>query len=183
MLQENNMKKVQFGAGSLHIEGFENYDSEAQADITKPLNFESDSVDLIYAEMVVEHITHKEAWQFFEECHRILLPGGLMRVVVPDFVRVWKLKNPEWLRVNRDVTNNNGTLKDQMKSIIYGHGHQAAWSSELLKSFLEAVEFRNVEVCEAMQSSRPELRNMEQHYRSVGIEVAWSESGCVDAEK
>lgn len=177
------MRKVQFGAGSLHIEGFENYDSDREADITKPLKFDSESVDVIYAEMVVEHITHKEAWVFFEECYRILKPGGLARFVIPDFVRCWKLKNPEWLRVNQGVTNNDGSLKDQFKSIIFGHGHQAAWTAELLKAVLEAVGFRSVKVCEPMESEHSELKNIEQHYRSVGKEVAWAESGCVDGEK
>jgi len=134
---------------------------------------------VVFAEMVLEHVTPKEAWFFMEEAHRILKPGGLIRLVIPDFLRCWKLRDPDWLRVNQGVTNNNGTMRDQMKSIIVCHGHQGLWSSELLQCALEAIGFNHVMIQEAGQSGLG-LENMEQHHHSVGKQVAWAESGCVE---
>lgn len=173
------MKKIQFGAGSLNIPDFENYEQD-QIDITNPLPFQVGSVDVVFAEMVLEHITPKQAWTFLEECHRILRPSGLIRIVIPDFIRCWKLKDAEWLRVNQGVTNNDGTLHQQMKSIIFCHGHQGLWSAELLQAVLESIGFNDVRIHEAGQSDRG-LTNLEQHHHSVGRQVAWAESGCVEA--
>lgn len=172
------MRRIQFGAGSLHIDGWENYE-QSEVDITLPLPFETGSVDCIFCEMVIEHVTPQQAWSFICECHRVLTQGGKIRLVIPDFVRCWKLKNPDWLRVNQGVTNNDGTLRDQMKSILFAHGHQGLWTAELLQAVMESIGFSNVGVCEAHQS-RIGMDNLEQHYRSVGKEVAAAESGCVE---
>lgn len=177
------MRKIQLGAGTLHIPGWENYDDAAAIDITKRLPFEDDSVDVVFSEMCLEHITPKEAWYFLEECFRILKRDGLVRMTIPDFPRCLRLKNPRWLEVNKGVTGNDGTIKDQMKSIIVAHGHQGLWSSELLKAVMEAIGFVCVTIKEAGQSDYEVLRNVEQHHHSVGPEVAWAESGCVEGAK
>lgn len=179
----NDMRRIQFGAGGLHLPGWENYDDANSADISKPLKIESNSVDAVFSEMCVEHITSREAWSFMDECHRILKPGGLVRITIPDFIRIWKLKNPKWLAVNKGVAGCNADLKDQMRSVLFGHGHQSLWSSELLAAVLETIGFKDVTINEAGSSNHPELVGLEQHHRGVGVEVAWSESGCVDGVK
>ena len=45
----------------------------------------NESVDLIYACHIVEHLDQEEISKFFNECNRVLKPGGIVRVVVPDF--------------------------------------------------------------------------------------------------
>ena len=85
------MRKLQFGAGSLNIEGFENFE-QSQVDITKPLPFETGSIDVVFAEMVLEHVTPKEAWGFIDEAYRIIKLEGLIRLVIPDFLRCWRLR-------------------------------------------------------------------------------------------
>lgn len=175
------MKRIQFGAGTLNIEGWENLEQH-QADITKRLPFGDAEVDAVFAEMVVEHVTPREAWFFLEECYRILKPDGLIRIVIPDFVRCWTLKDPDWLRVNQGVTNNDGSLREQMKSIIYGHGHQGLWTAELLQAVLQSIGFNDVWRHEASESKRG-LFDLEQHWRSVGKQVAWAESGCVEGRR
>lgn len=176
------MRKIQFGAGSCHLPPpWENYDRDA--DISQPLDrvkFPDNSTDIVFCEMAAEHQTPQQAWSFLEECHRILKPGGLIRIVIPDFVLSWELKDPDWLRVNQGVTQNDGTLKEQMKSILFCHGHQGLWTSRLLQCVMEAIGFKDTAIHRAGESNRPELRDLEQHWRSVGKTVAYSESGCVE---
>ncbi len=179
------MIKVNFGAGHCPIPGWRNTDfcypdGPDKIDITKPLPFENASVDMIMSEMNVEHVSHQQAWTFLDECHRILKPGGLIRIVVPDFSLTWRLKDPDWLRVNSGVATADGSWKDNMRSIIFGHGHQGLWNSELLRDVMEAIGFRDVRIHRAKESDRPELRDLEQHGKSVGDKVAYSESGCVE---
>src|SRR5688572_966604 len=126
---------VQFGAGGCPLPPpWRNFDRDA--DITKPLDralFPDSSVDIAFSEMCLEHVRPQQAWLFLEECHRILKPNGLIRIVIPDFEMSWRLKDPDWLRVNQGVTHNDGSLKDQMKSILFAHGHEGLWTSRLLQ--------------------------------------------------
>ena len=175
------MRKIQFGCGQCRIPEFENYDLDV--DMNKPLprdRFPDGSADVVFSEMGCEHLYPRDAWLFIEECHRILKPGGLLRIVVPDIVRGWRLKDPDWLRVNQGVTRNDGTLKDQYKSVLFGHNHLSLWSAEVLKTVFEVIGFQQVSIKDAGQSDHAELVDIEQHWRSVGRQVAWAESGCVE---
>ncbi len=179
------MIKVNFGAGQCHVEGWRNTDAcypdgPDRIDATKPLPFADGSVDMVFSEMMLEHITPQQSWNFLCECYRILKPNGLIRIVIPDFVRCWKLKDPDWLRVNQGVTNNDGSLRDQMKSILFCHGHQGLWTSELLQAVMQSIGFNQVGTCEAGES-RLGMDNLEQHHHSVGKRIAAAESGCVEA--
>lgn len=152
-------------------------------DCSKPLDparFPDASTDIVFSEMMVEHITPRQTWSFLEECHRILKPGGLIRIVIPDFSLTWRLQDPDWMRVNQGVTRNDGTLREQMKSILFSHHHQGLWNAQLLRDVLEAIGFTGTVIHTAGSSDRPELRGLEQHHKSVGIQVALSESGCVE---
>lgn len=182
------MKRINFGAGSCRIEGWQNtdftpdYHGEDRIDITKPLPFRDGEVDIVFSEMTLEHVTHQQAWSFLCECHRILKLRGLIRIVIPDFSLTWRLKDPDYARVNGGVTGAK-TWKEHMQSILFCHGHQGLWNSELLRDVLEAIGFDGVRVHRAGESERPELKDLEQHWHSVGKAVARSESGCVEGVK
>ena len=172
------MRKIQFGCGGLPIEGWENHDRDV--DISKPIPMDSGSVDVVFCEMTVEHVSTREAWNFLEECHRILKSGGLIRIVIPDFVKCWKARDSYWLKINQEVTHNDGTLKEQFKTMLFYHGHQSLWTSELMKSVLEVIGFQKVSIKNPMESDHDELRNVEQHQKAAGLEATLAESGCVE---
>jgi predicted SAM-dependent methyltransferase len=148
-----------------------------------PDKFPDASTDVVFSEMMLEHMTPREAWLFLEECYRILKPGGLIRIVIPDFSLSWRLKDPDYMRVNQGVTGNDGTLKEQMKSILFSHHHKGLWNSKLLHDVMESIGFLDVRIERAGESRRPELVGLEQHHKSVGVAVARSESGCVEGIK
>lgn len=178
------MIKVNFGAGSCRIEGWRNTDfcypeGADKIDCTQRLPFDDASVDIIYSEMLLEHLKPQEAWLFLDECFRILKPGGLIRIVIPDFSLTWRLKDPDYFRVNGGVTGAT-TWKEQLHSIVRCHGHQGLWNSQLLQDVLEAIGFRDCRQHRAGESLRPEFVDIEQHHHSVGRAVAYSESGCVE---
>lgn len=179
------MTRVNFGAGHCRIEGWQNtdftpeYQGEDRINITEPLPFGDGTVDIAFSEMCCEHVTHQQAWAFLDECYRILKPNGLIRVVIPDFSLTWRLKDPEYARVNGGVTGAR-TWKEHMRSILFCHGHQGLWNAELMRDVLEAIGFRDVRIHRAGESNRPELRDLEQHHHSVGKACAYSESGCVE---
>lgn len=53
--------------------------------------FRDSSVDEIYACHVLEHFPRKETTLILKEWNRVLKPGGLLRISVPDFENVCKL--------------------------------------------------------------------------------------------
>jgi SAM-dependent methyltransferase len=53
-------------------------------DIRNPLPFEDSRISVIYASHLLEHLYLEEAKHFLKECYRVLEPGGILRMVVPD---------------------------------------------------------------------------------------------------
>lgn len=86
----NDAKPVllNLGCGSRKIEGWINCDAFAECepdrivDLNKPLPWPDNSVDQIIMLHVLEHV--QEWWQCFTECARILKPGGMLQINVPD---------------------------------------------------------------------------------------------------
>jgi SAM-dependent methyltransferase len=53
-------------------------------DLTRPLPFKGNSVAVIYGAHVLEHLYLADAQNLLGECLRVLRPGGVIRMVVPD---------------------------------------------------------------------------------------------------
>ena len=53
-------------------------------DLTKKLPFEENTVSAIYGAHVLEHLYLEDARKLLVECKRVLAPGGVIRLVVPD---------------------------------------------------------------------------------------------------
>lgn len=98
------MEKIllNLGSGSRKLPGFINIDIEPGADkvfdITKGLPFENNSVDGIYSEHFIEHITQAEGIALLRECRRILRAHGVLRIATPDLdVMVQEYSSEQWL--------------------------------------------------------------------------------------
>ncbi|MEX0670170.1 MAG: methyltransferase domain-containing protein [Pirellulales bacterium] len=53
-------------------------------DLRRPLPFAAASFTAVYASHVIEHLAPVEADRLLREAHRVLAPGGIVRIVVPD---------------------------------------------------------------------------------------------------
>ena len=53
-------------------------------DLRQPLPFTAESFTAVYAAHVLEHLWPVEAHRLLGEMHRVLRPGGTVRIVVPD---------------------------------------------------------------------------------------------------
>ena len=70
--------------------------------LLKGLPLSNDQVDVIYHSQVLEHFPKEKAPDFIRECFRILKPGGIMRVVVPDLENIVK----EYIKyLNENIKN------------------------------------------------------------------------------
>jgi predicted SAM-dependent methyltransferase len=53
-------------------------------DLTKTFPWPDNSVDIIYSSHTLEHFSKEDGAKFISECHRVLKPSGIIRIIVPD---------------------------------------------------------------------------------------------------
>jgi len=87
------MKLVNIGCGHNYHTDWVNldlYKSEfvKYYNIKNKLPFLDNSVDVIYHSHVLEHLNKLEAAKFIKDCYKVLKPGGVMRVVIPDLEQI-----------------------------------------------------------------------------------------------
>jgi SAM-dependent methyltransferase len=90
----------------------------AQA-FTPPIPGDDASVDVLYADQVVEHMTGIDAARaWVAEALRVLRPGGTLFVVVPDYL---KERGFFW---DIDYTHNFVTTERRMRQLLYDGGFE-----------------------------------------------------------
>ncbi len=60
-------------------------------DVSQGLPFADNTFDAVYHSHVLEHFAPDDGRRLVEECFRVLKPGGILRIVVPDLERIAKL--------------------------------------------------------------------------------------------
>lgn len=86
--------KLHLGCGKKYIKGFYHVDLldyphvDCKTSLDDLFFAEDESVELIYASHVLEHFGRHEYKKVLEEWCRVLKPGGVLRVAVPDFSAV-----------------------------------------------------------------------------------------------
>jgi SAM-dependent methyltransferase len=80
--------QLEIGSGPQRRPGFSTIDlslaSDYPFDLRIGLPFPDESVNLIYAEHVLEHLSIRDLQHLLGECMRVLKPKGRLSVVVPD---------------------------------------------------------------------------------------------------
>jgi len=145
--------KVQFGSGGNQLQGWMNTEYPDH-DITKPLKFPDNSVEQVLAEHVVEHTTGPQGFRFMCEVRRILKPGGVFRICVPELAR---------LDLNKRC------------DIICNHGHLMVYAEESLRLMLEAAGFSSIE--------RTGRKEIDGHHRQIGEALDSAETLRMEATK
>ena len=138
------MRKLNLGCGSNILAGWENHDSDV--DIRNPLPYEDESIDFIFIEHCVEHVTTPDAVRFFAECLRILKYEGTLRVAVPSGDKIYDLADSEYLKWHGQSGFGDGTRRGAVRSILLDHGHLSAWNHSILDACLFAAGFEQEKI-------------------------------------
>jgi predicted SAM-dependent methyltransferase len=56
--------------------------------VSRGLGFEDESIAVVYASHLLEHLYRQEALRFLRDVRRALVPGGVCRIVVPDVAAI-----------------------------------------------------------------------------------------------
>ena len=127
-----------FGSDWIHIDGGK-YEHLDYNDITD-LPFADEAVDLIYASHVLEYFDRTEVLKVLTEWHRVLKPGGVLRLGVPDFEAMARL----YVDGKCKLSNILGPLYGKMSmgdKTIY---HKTTYDFVELESILESLTFKGV---------------------------------------
>lgn len=171
------MRKVHIGHGGHLIDGWENYERD-EVDIMQPLPWEDSSIDRIMLEHVLEHVPHPHGFCFLREAHRVLAPGGILRVIVPDVVQISRNATDEYIAFIKRATNHT-----PVDAVIGCWGHWSAYTADMLEVFLKEAGFSVCKKHEPMCSEDEHLIGIDQHHKEIGEEFNRIESVIFDAYK
>ncbi len=93
--------RVNLGCGPIDIPGYVNVDMlplphvHYVCGVQRLKVFADESIDLLYACHVLEHVPRRELGETLEEWRRVLKPGGVLRISVPDFDLLLKMREAE----------------------------------------------------------------------------------------
>lgn len=163
--------KLNIGSGMMQVAGWESYDIDPSLHPDhigdcEALPFEDDSIEEIYASHVLEHVPYDSP--ALSEWYRVLIPGGVCTVIVPDIIQVFYLWRhgqswgPYKLPITEDFMNatvfGGHILKDVPELHLgeLGHQHRQIFIFDMLtQQMLKAgfCEVSDVAICSLRQSS------------------------------
>lgn len=143
---------MNLGCGDNKLDGWRNSDDDIRTVLSV---VQANTVTEILVEHVVEHLTGPETLRFFDECKRVLVSGGVLRVCVPEPKTSMELAH--------------------MRDLITGHGHLQVLNLHALTALLYAAGFTRV-----FQTDR---KDIDGHWKVIGKEKDDLETLRVEAVK
>ena len=142
------------------------------------LPFFDESVLYIYSSHLLQGLKPAESRGLLRECFRVLQPGGVLRIVVPDLERVVRdyLADPDTAashKLMRRLSPKSSPIRDLLRK---GRRYEQMFDARSLAELLAEAGFNDPRRCGFKQSRIAEIDAIE-------VERRRSESLCVEASK
>lgn len=178
---EGSARKLHLGCGGNVLAGWLNSDYSPSSteilrlDATAPFPFEDGVFDFIFSEHMIEHIPYVGGVAMLGECHRVLKPGGKIRISTPSLQFLIDLCRADKSERQREYID--WATKKFFKSAPYPDdvfvvnnfvrdwGHQFIYDEKTLRSSLSAAGFADIVSCKLNQSVDAELSSLENEKR------------------
>lgn len=146
--------------------------------------YEDCMFDEVRSSHVLEHLPQSKTLKALTEWYRVLKPGGVFRVIVPDlgfFIDKWinREKEKEWwdvqlsdkgLYCDSEAKKPFEIIDDAFVHLIFLNGHHLnAFTYDLLKYYMETVGFVNIERCDKEEEDIPDCTVCDYSLRLKGI--------------
>jgi SAM-dependent methyltransferase len=148
-------------------------DNARYGDIVKGLPIPDSSADGVYASHVLEHLSLDDFWLALRNTLRLLKPGGIFRLVIPDLevrVRIYLEKFEKgnvdasaWLMQTAGigVEHRNRSLEGIVRLILGNSAHLWMWDEKSITAALEKAGFVDVRRCQFNDSTDDAFRLVE----------------------
>lgn len=155
--------KLHLGCGTKIIKNYinidirENLNCDVVDDIKTLSQFNSSSVDEIYACHVLEHFSRYEYLTVLKRWYEILKKGGVIKLSVPDLEKVF-------------LQYKNGTSLKKLMGFLYGgqnyehNYHYVGFDYNTLKEDLEQIGFVDVKIWDWRESEHSDIDDYSQAY-------------------
>ena len=138
-------------------------------DLRRGIPFPNESISKIYSSHFFEHLSFKEGQKFLDECLRVLVPGGIFSICVPNsrmYIEAY-LNNSD-LNKNQffgyKPAYNNTTKIDYVNYTAYMDGHHKyMFDEENLIYILTLKGFQNVR----LRKFDPDIDRKERDFESI----------------
>lgn len=158
--------KLHVGCGPKYIPGFVHLDA-LPADHVDHVGrvenlemFDDGSAELIYASHILEHFGRHQYEAVLAEWHRVLAPGGVLRLAVPDFEACARLYVAG--RLERGIADVVGLISGGQKD-QYDY-HAMIFDRESLTAALQRVGFSDVRPWDWRKTEHADLDDFSQAY-------------------
>lgn len=154
--------RLHVGAGDKRLEGWVNIDLkrlpgvDVVADVTRGLEFSG--VEAVFAEHFLEHLAMDAALAFLLEVHRVMAPGGWLRLSTPNLDWVWLTH----YHLDADAAD-KPLMAIKLNRAFHGWGHRFVWNRELLAEALAACGFDEIRWCRYGESELEVFAGLERH--------------------
>ncbi|MGH2534740.1 MAG: class I SAM-dependent methyltransferase [Thermomicrobiales bacterium] len=142
--------KLHLGCADSYLDGWVNIDLnrpgrrlDLRWDLRRGLPFPDNSASAVFSEHLFEHIPLDGAMALLAECRRVLVPGGIFRIGVPDldrYVRAYLGQDP----IIEQVRPGRPTRALALAEIFYFYGHRSVYDFETLAVMLKETGFTGV---------------------------------------
>jgi predicted SAM-dependent methyltransferase len=149
--------RLHLGSAGNYLAGWVNVDllgmeSDLSWDLRSGIPFPDGSAEAVVLEHVIEHFTLADDLDLLAECLRVLAPGGLVRLGVPDFGRYLESYAGDGSFID-EVRPGRPTRLLALAEVALGHGHRSVWDGETLVRVLDDVGFVDARVCAWRESA------------------------------
>lgn len=112
-------------------------------DLRRPVPFPAGSIEVIFAEHLLEHLTVCQGLGVVRECRRLLSAGGVLRIGVPDlsrYVKSYGGNDP----LLTEVRPGRPTPALAFSEVFYRYGHRSMYDFETLQALCLEAGFAEV---------------------------------------
>lgn len=147
-----------------------------KCDVTKGLTFKDSTVDCIYTNNMLEHLTEEEFMFVLNDCYRVLKEGGIFRLVVPDLfqhvAKYIKDKDADGF-MHRIMLHGIGDERPLFVRLLSNH-HLWMYDFQSISIRLKECDFTDIRECKFGIGSIPDIHIIEAeeyHPTSVYVEA------------